>query len=549
MRNGRPADGLLQAMRADSPFTARRSLWLLGLWGLVTLGILAAIVLSDQRGAKTRLDQIGRGILQHVSDRALVSETAIEGFAAFVASQDRLDQRRTREYADTLLRRYPFLYMFEMARRVSEADRRSVEAALAEQYPGFRIRRFSYDKDRRWTVSSPAPFYYPLVFQEPLLAESDNVYGLDLYSSDFLRAAMASSFARGEPVATRPFDLAEGGRGYVMYRVIDRPKAATHDAFDVPEYALLALKSSQLFSALNEVPRALDVRIWYRGIPRGDPAGEVYARPAAPVSGPAAWFLPRLQKQFSLSLSSQPFDVWVSWQLAWSDLNLGLLAVVLFGSLAILWVVRLYANRYIENELVELEQKGRLYELANFDALTGLANRNRLMDFLETELARAKRCGQSLVVLFLDLDDFKAINDSCGHQTGDTILIEVARRLERHLRGEELLARYGGDEFIWVTGEGVSIEGIQVLIEKLRAEFEAPFGSRGRCFEMRVSIGNAMFPRDGRTISELFDAADADMYRAKRASKAGRRVSRESERDDVRPSPPRPQGRLSQQEE
>lgn len=535
MTNGRPGGGLLPAMSAVPPFAVGRSMGLLVLWGLITFGVLAAVVWSDLTYARIRLDQIGRGILQHVSDRALISEAAIEGFAAFVASQGNLDQGRTRQYAQALLQRYPFLYMFEVTRRVSQADRPAVRSALSKHYPGFQIRRFGYGKDRRWEISPPAAFFYPIVFQEPLLSGPDNVYGLDLYSSDFLRAAMAASFSRGEPVTTRPFDLAEGGRGYVMVRAVSRGSDAAGNAFDVPEYVLLALKSDKLFSALNEAPPGLDVRLWYRGIPSDDPAGEVFERPAGPVSRLAARMLPELHEQLPLELASQPFDIKLSWQLAWSDLSLGLMVAILSGSLAALLGVRFYGSRYIENELLDLEQQGRLYELANFDSLTGLANRNRLMDFLAAELARAKRCKQSLAVLFLDLDDFKEINDSYGHQTGDAILAQAARRLQRHLRAEELLARYGGDEFVWVTGEGVSREGVRVLISKLKAEFQKPVEGRGSYFQIRVSIGYAVFPQDGQTIPELFDAADADMYRDKRTSKAGRgEVSMPAEaRNDV----------------
>jgi len=203
-----------------------------------------------------------------------------------------------------------------------------------------------------------------------------------------------------------------------------------------------------------------------------------------------------------------------------NDLNLPLMATILMGSLLILWGVRAYGKQYIQKELATLEKGGRLYELANFDALTGLANRNRLMDFLEAELARAKRHKQPLAILFLDIDGFKSVNDRYGHLTGDAILVEVAQRLESHLRADELLARYGGDEFVWVSGEGVTSEGIDILVGKLKAEFAAPFKLRRKRFELGVSIGHAMFPEDGRNIAALFDVADAAMYRDKRGDPA-----------------------------
>ena len=517
-KDRRPPEGLRRQLGLHSPFATRRARFLLTIWAMLTLAVLAAVVAADLERAESQLDQIGGAFLQHVSDRALVSETAIEGFAAFVASLDTLDQARAREYARTLLERYRFLYMFEVATRVSDPDRPAVEQAMAAFYPGFHIKRFSYTGDRRWEVSPPAPFYYPLVFQEPLLPEQDNLYGLDLNSSDFLKAAMEASFARGRPVATHPFDLAEGGRGYVLHRAVDHLGGRPPSAFEAAEYALLALKSAQLFSALDGAPEGVALQLRHRDFTAADPAGEVYARAARPVSATASWLLPRFEKELSLDLASQPFDIGLTWQLGWTDLNLVLMAAVLIGSLAMLWGVRGYAQQYIESELAALENGGRLYELANFDSLTGLANRNRLMDFLEAELARARRHRQPLAVLFIDLDGFKAVNDSHGHLTGDLILVEVARRLEGHLRADELLARYGGDEFVWVTGEGTDAAGLGVLVDKLRAEFDAPFVVRGQRFNLGVSIGHAVFPGDGRNIAALFDAADAAMYRDKRGS-------------------------------
>ena len=194
---------------------------------------------------------------------------------------------------------------------------------------------------------------------------------------------------------------------------------------------------------------------------------------------------------------------------------------VLFGSLVTLFGVRLYAQQYIRSELMELENEGTLYELANYDPLTSLANRNRLIDFLESALARAQRHKHLCIILFVDLNGFKDINDIHGHATGDRVLVEVARRLSEELRDDELLARYGGDELIWVTSGVEDVSVLEPLIERLRAKFEKPFRVKNTELAVGVSIGWAIYPDDGKNISALFDAADESMYRDKRKGSSG----------------------------
>ena len=208
----KPPAGLLRQLKLHSPFATSRARVLLSIWALATLGILSFILVSDLNRAEAELDVLGDSYIQHLSDRALISETAIEGFAAFIDSMDEFDHSKAKAYVSKLLERYPFLYMFEVARRVSDTDRATVETDLAVEYPGFYIKEFSYGSDRSWRPAEQPSFYYPLVFQEPLL-EGENLIGLDIHSSGFLKLAMENSFERGEPVATQPFELAEGGLG------------------------------------------------------------------------------------------------------------------------------------------------------------------------------------------------------------------------------------------------------------------------------------------------------------------------------------------------
>lgn len=488
---------------------------MLAAWAILTAGAVAILVATDVHKANARLQALGIGFLQHISDRALVSETAIEGFAAFVASMDKFDHDRAMHYADGLLARYPFLYMFEVAVRVPHEERAAAEAALAARYPGAAFKQFTYATDRSWQPVEPAGFYYPLIFQQPLLEGSGKLIGLNIVSTDVLNVAMRASFERGESVATHPFDLAEGGRGYILHRSVEHIGSRPPSAYQAGAYVLLALQSRQLFSDLFDGPSGVAIRVTHRDFAADDARGEILSIASAPVSDTEKTLLPCFHFERNLELNSQPLLLRLDWQFGWGDLSLGALAGILFGSLVLFLAVRSYARYYINSGLEALESGGRLYELANYDSLTGLANRNRLIDFLEGELARARRHKQWLVVLFIDVNGFKQVNDTHGHATGDLVLIEVAHRLSLELREEDLLARYGGDEFIWVTAPTDEKPMLERLIGRLKGQFADPIRVGGAEFALGVSIGCALYPQSGKNVAALFEAADDDMYRDK----------------------------------
>jgi diguanylate cyclase (GGDEF)-like protein len=167
-----------------------------------------------------------------------------------------------------------------------------------------------------------------------------------------------------------------------------------------------------------------------------------------------------------------------------------------------------------------LESEALLRELSVRDHLTGLFNRRYLEETLERELLRALRQQISLGVIMLDVDDFKQINDTYGHFAGDTVLRKLGKLLRKHIRGEDVASRYGGDEFILVL-PGASLE---VTRERARLICEA-----AKAFQLDVdgknidsitfSLGIAAFPQDSSNMAGLLKAADAALYLAKNAGK------------------------------
>ena len=166
-------------------------------------------------------------------------------------------------------------------------------------------------------------------------------------------------------------------------------------------------------------------------------------------------------------------------------------------------------NGYKENEL-------RLLYLADHDALTGLPNRRLFLSRLCQGIGHARESGRSLAVLFIDLDRFKQINDVLGHDAGNQVLCEAAKRIRGSVRDEDTVARLGGDEFT-VLLEGVEAESrVSAVADRIRSELNRPFPLTEREVYVSASIGIAVFPRDGDSGEELLKRSDVAMYQAKK---------------------------------
>ncbi|MDQ8023573.1 MAG: EAL domain-containing protein [Moraxellaceae bacterium] len=160
------------------------------------------------------------------------------------------------------------------------------------------------------------------------------------------------------------------------------------------------------------------------------------------------------------------------------------------------------------------ETRARIYQLAFYDALTGLPNRTLLRSRAERALAEAARSKTQLAVLFIDLDNFKAINDTQGHAAGDELLRQVARRLAGELRGSDLVGRLAGDEFVALLSHCSGSRAAD-LVERVLQALRVPVDTGGRATVPAASIGVALYPDDGEDVDSLLRHADMAMYQAK----------------------------------
>ncbi|WP_257311960.1 GGDEF domain-containing protein [Geothrix fuzhouensis] len=175
----------------------------------------------------------------------------------------------------------------------------------------------------------------------------------------------------------------------------------------------------------------------------------------------------------------------------------------------------------LEDELAAVKEQGEADRHASLhDLLTGLPNRSLFNDRLEHGLAQAYRHGWTLAVMFVDLDDFKTINDSYGHDAGDAVLRTIADRLRESTRDDDTVSRHGGDEFLYLLMEVKDERDVTVIAGKLIEAIQAPchlvVGGQSISLSIHASIGISLFPNHGATVEALINQADSAMYEAKR---------------------------------
>ena len=202
--------------------------------------------------------------------------------------------------------------------------------------------------------------------------------------------------------------------------------------------------------------------------------------------------------------------------------NILLVATPLF---IVIVIISLFLNKNLKtkvdkNELLIKTEKNFWNSRAIEDPLTKLPNRLLLHNDLRSALAEANRMNSHVGIIFFDLDGFKQVNDQHGHQTGDLLLAEVAKRLVEYVRPSDKVIRYGGDEFIIIFNNLESRLELEGLIERLSEQINSPFDINGQTLNIRASIGVTFYPLDGSNDPEvLISHADEAMYVAKKLGK------------------------------
>jgi len=177
---------------------------------------------------------------------------------------------------------------------------------------------------------------------------------------------------------------------------------------------------------------------------------------------------------------------------------------------------------FVAHDITKRKQtEQRLEQLALYDALTGLPNRLLFFERMSQLLALAKRNKNILAVLYMDLDRFKTINDTLGHEVGDALLAQVSQRMKTSIRSSDTVARMGGDEFIGVCGFITAPGDAATVAEKIIKILSEPFFIKGNECSIGVSVGISLYPQDGDDAESLVSKADTAMYRVKESGGGG----------------------------
>ena len=422
--------------------------------------------------------------------------------------------------------------------RVHDAVRERFEAAArAEGLSNYRIVEPAPDGTLK--AAAKRATYYPILYVEPSAANAP--LGLDVRSEGTRASAVRRALEKGIPSATAPVQFFAGGIGCLVYVPVLKSAATAvsvrmEDDHPVGILAFRLFISSTIESivdALEPVRQGLDMYVLDDGAPPGYRL--VYFRSARKMNLPAE--LPDESDALAEPFFGSSFNFagrdWTVIVRPTAELRAGMLAragwyeLALGLTLTTLLVAYLVGSRNraerlsvlnanLQQEIVERERAEQMtIHSARHDFLTGLPNRMMFLERLMQEIGRAKRGDNSFALLFLDLDEFKDINDTLGHEMGDQLLVAVAERLKQSVREVNTVARLGGDEFAVIQTGLRDPADAAVLATKLIDVLSSPFNVDGHELHTRASVGIALYTPDVADEQTMLTQADLAMYKAK----------------------------------
>ena len=499
---------------------------------LTVLGLLLAIAISlDIQRERSRFVETALYLQGQFDTQITQNLVALHGFAALLKTEDPANRNALSAYSRYLLTRHPHIYMFQVAQVV---PRNQLESFTQHQQQigssDFRVKTFPEDGSSLWQpVDGKSGDYFPIIFMEPMFPKSIEMLGLDLGAMEYSRQPILLARNTGSSIPSKPFRLPDQELGYMIVQAVDRA--------DKQLFAVLVTKSKTFSQIIDEAAAdRMSLAVSYLRRPPGQPLILLQQNAHYDLSS-LSGLLPKLTARYALGGSEQPMQLDVEEQLGFDDLNWPVLMAIIAGSLITVPVMLAYSRARHRDEMARLKASNMLFAQANFDALTGLPNRQLFLNRLEQALAVAHRQGLMHAVLYLDLDGFKGINDYYGHSIGDRVLIRAAKIFSKCVREIDTVARLGGDEFVILLQDIDGRAGAEFVASKIRKAFHssAPMVTeKGNIPPMLgTSIGIAVYPQDGTSMDVLIKHADTDMYK----DKAGRKLAARQSGTGGSPSP------------
>nr|WP_314900197.1 sensor domain-containing diguanylate cyclase [uncultured Deefgea sp.] len=451
-------------------------------------------------------------IVQQIGQLQAQADTVLESFAAFQSRQTFPQDKSIRPFAELLLSRNPHFYCLQTVQRITHDEVNSLERNMrAAGYRGFKVHDFDYDKTRKTIPLTNREVHFPIVFMEPLPREADAVLGLDVNAINFLSPQLQDAGRQVKAWSTGPFQLIEGDIAYGVTIPVYQLGGQKSDG-SWPLYAGLVIKAKDLMPQMQGFLPGWQVSMDYIG------SVTTQRKQLFEVISPGELFwiarlLPTIEMVSAIASESQPFELRTRQQLSWRSW-FGLVPLMM---LAFLLLVLLLALRWQHSErlrrITVQRHKNQLHGWAAQDRLTRCANRQSF----DQQMTRASQTCIPFTLVYLDLDYFKPINDQYGHLAGDAVLVEVAQRLRRTVRSQDLVARWGGDEFAILVVCLSDNERSAALRQALLDALAPPFIWQSQSLTLSASIGMASYPAEADSVSELLQLADQRMYRHKTA--------------------------------
>jgi len=476
---------------------------------LLFVASFSFVIWLNIQTAKDDFNRYSHQVHQSLSQSFIVNETILDGFAAYLAGVGVSDPKRARFYARSMMDRYNHLYMFQAAQRVSASDVPEFERVLSNKVgEEVKVKRFEFGKGMVPVSTKTDDDYYPVVFVEPVFSNGVRTLGLDISSIQFTHEAMDAALSSGLAALSRPIALFDNSKAFVMVKPSFKPGQKRVD-----QYALLVVKTSALLPDLRPTEKGYGLTL----VGMGTEALLDLSSEKVPA-WQHGWF-PLLTLEKNISVGAQFIKLKLQRQLSLAQLDLTLVIVSFMVVIAIGVLIHLYMRMHLEAEILKVKANRRLYHQANYDLLTGLANRHHFESQLKHILASALRRKEKVGLLYIDLNDFKYINDTFGHQLGDKVLAVTGAIIQGVVRLNDIPARFGGDEFVVCLEDIGSIHDARHVIERLKTAMAEVSELDGVALTLSASIGLSIFPEDGEDLDTLLRSADEKMYAEKKQDK------------------------------
>jgi len=474
---------------------------------------------NSHKELRAQFDFALRETISRIDQRVAAHEQLLRGVQALLATTELTNRDAVRDYVQTLQLDANFsgIQAIGVVERVPAHQKASHVAAMHRL--GFADYAIHPEGER--------DIYTPIIQREPYAGRNRAPLGLDPWADPVRRSAMEKARDSGMAALTGKLQLGvdrdtEANPGFVMYLPVfarGQPRdSVTQRRSHLIGWVYIALHMSDFMASLygKQAPELAleiyddanptDAVLMYRsgnakGIPLAAMGSPLTAREYMVVAG-HTWTL--------MLGSSQEFQAHFGRSVEFVIAVTGVVLSVLLSLLV--WFMVTGRSRAL---LLAAEMTEELRHMAQHDSLTGLPNRALFSDRVLQALAYAKRHEGHFALIFLDLDNFKPVNDHYGHAVGDRLLKEVARRLRDATRASDTVGRMGGDEFVVLMPELSGADAALVVAEKIRQTVRQPFALDGHDLSISCSLGVAVYPEDGTDEFALTKSADEAMYRAK----------------------------------